>query len=201
MPRVAFALASVSLAAYALLGAEGLARADVAAPASGSSSSSYAMEIAFAHAVPTAVMWSSAGLGELTKQDAFGIPGAIGGLGSVFAPPIVHWSHRRVGVGFVSLAGNGVATVLGLALGFGIGEGACPRSEDPGAGPEICRASLYGALFGMSLGQALWTPLDMALAEPDEVPARPGRARSLQIAPEAHMTLGGAWTFGVVGWL
>lgn len=159
---------------------------------------SYAMQIVFAHAIPSAVMWSSAGVGELTKEDAFGVPGSAGGLGTILAPPIVHWSHGGIGAGFASLGGNAIMSVLGFAAGFAAGERACPTSEDNN-GPNICKASAYGGLVGMTVGQAFWLPVDVLMAEPDEESAPAPRANSLRLTPTAGLSRAGVWTFGVAG--
>lgn len=186
------------LAFAAAFGLAHPAHADTEREATPTTQRSYAMQIVFAHAIPSAVMWSSAGVGELTKEDAFGVPGSAGGLGTILAPPIVHWSHGGIGAGFASLGGNAIMSVLGFAAGFAAGERACPTSEDNN-GPNICKASAYGGLVGMTVGQAFWLPVDVLMAEPDEESAPAPRANSLRLTPTAGLSRAGVWTFGVAG--
>lgn len=157
---------------------------------------SYPTQIALAHAVPAAVMWSSAGLGEWTQEPAFIVPGSVGFIGGIAAAPVVHFAHGHVADGLFSVAGATSLGGLGFIWAGGTAEDACSESGVTG-----CKSTLYYALLGMTAGQALWSGIDVLLATDDDATRRPSRPVGLTLAPDVERTHSGAWTFGVVGWL
>ena len=162
----------------------------------------------------SAAMFVGAGL---TARSGTNLPGMLAVAGTmtfVFAPPIVHFAHGRIGPGFGSF---GLRVALPLEVAFdGLLIGAAltsnnNNSEDVPAGP------IYGGLIGLGLGAVGASIIDAALlaryttreVDPEaydpsadaanDAAKKTGRTKpSVEWAPTASPITGGA-TFGVGG--
>ena len=152
----------------------------------------------------------------LTANSRTNLPGmlALGGtLNFLFAPPIVHFAHGRIGPGFGSFA---LRVALPLEVAFdGMLIGAALTSNNNGE--DIPAGPIYGGLIGLGVGAVGASIIDAALlaryttreVDPEaydpstdaasDAPKKTSRAKpSIEWAPTASPVTGGA-TFGVGG--
>ena len=99
-------------------------REDVrSAPRSSSARTSYARPVALAYLIPMSATAASVGLFFLTRETGptagiFIYSAALGLVGGVIAPPVVHLVHHNVPSAFASFGGSLLATSLGAYLGL-----------------------------------------------------------------------------------
>ena len=118
-----------------------------------------------------------------------------GGI-QLFGPPIVHWSHGRVGAGFGSMGIRVALPLLGALVGYSNAK--CTR----GYSLEDCSPQVIATVIGLGIGQIVASIVDIASlsyesTSPSSAQRTPrGPQWSASIVPTAHgleMGVGGSF--------
>jgi len=109
-----------------------------------------------------------------------------------FGPPIVHWTHGRVGAGFGSMGMRLALPLLGAFVGYGTTECTVRYSSYGYASGEDCSDQSTALVIGLAAGQIIASVLDIAALsyETDSVAtarrAPRGPQWSASIVPTPH---------------
>lgn len=121
----------------------------------------------------------------------------IGGIGYVFASPIIHWIHGNIGYGFGSLGMRVLLPPTGLVIGLVVGAivGASERNGLEDSGSAIATGAIAGFFIGAAIPVAIdatafgWEKVEV----PNTTALRPKPAPSLTWRPVVTPMAGGAY--------
>jgi hypothetical protein len=129
------------------------------------------------------------GLGIASRQPAVFL------IGYLAAPPIIHWSHGKVGAGFASLGLRVGAPLVGGLTGYMID---VSTSKPCGSDEWLCLRGLGGLLIGTFVGYVGAVAVDAAVLTRERVPREVPPSSGVQWQPTFAVTARGA-TGGVGG--